>query len=78
MDEQKRKAILNRWKNSERGELLAGMPIAPERLDRLLDYLDVTLVRPHDKADLEVSSDRDRGTSRICQPRGIGKGRYRG
>jgi hypothetical protein len=43
MDKVQRKAILNRWKNAERADLLAAMPIAPEQLARLPDYLDASL-----------------------------------
>ena len=43
MDKQQRKEILNRWKHAERADLLAGMPITPEQLHRLLNYLDASL-----------------------------------
>ena len=43
MDKQHRKAALKRWKLAERAELLAGMPITPEQLHRLLDHLDAKM-----------------------------------
>lgn len=43
MDKQQRKAALKRWKDVERADLVAGMPISPEQLHRLLGYLDVNL-----------------------------------
>jgi len=43
MDKQQRKASLKQWKYAERADLLAGMPLSPEQLLRLLDYLDVNL-----------------------------------
>ena len=43
MDKQKRKAALKQWKHAEGANLLAGMPLAPEQLHRLLNYLDANL-----------------------------------
>jgi hypothetical protein len=43
MDKQQRKAALKQWKHAERGDLVAGMPLSPEQLHRLLDYLDANL-----------------------------------
>src|SRR6516225_8220645 len=43
MDKQQRKAALKQWKHAERADLVAGMPLSPEQLHRLLDYLDAHL-----------------------------------
>jgi hypothetical protein len=43
MDKQHRKAALRHWKDAERALLLAGMPLSPEQLHRLLEYLDANL-----------------------------------
>jgi hypothetical protein len=43
MDKQQRKAALKQWKHAERADLVAGMPLSPEQLHRLLDYLDANL-----------------------------------
>jgi Protein of unknown function (DUF2695) len=43
MDKQRRKALLERWKDTERAELLLTMPIKSEQLHQLLDYLDTNL-----------------------------------
>src|SRR6185369_14451153 len=43
MDKQQQKALLKQWKHVERADLLAGMPLSPEQLHRLLDYLDANL-----------------------------------
>jgi hypothetical protein len=43
MDKQNRKAALNQWKHAERADLVAGMPLSPEQLHRLLDYVDANL-----------------------------------
>lgn len=43
MDKQQRKALLKGRKFAERADLLAAMPIAPEQLHELLDYLDANL-----------------------------------
>ncbi len=43
MDKEHRKAALKQWKHAERAELVAGMPLSPEQLHRLLDYLDANL-----------------------------------
>ena len=43
MDKQRRKAALKRWKDAERAGLLAGMPLSPDELHWLVDYLDVNL-----------------------------------
>jgi len=43
MGKQQRKTALKRWKYAERADLLAGMPISPEQLHRLLDYLNANL-----------------------------------
>jgi len=43
MEKRQRKAALKQWKHAERADLLAGMPLSPEQLHRLLDYLDVNL-----------------------------------
>ena len=42
MDKQQRNA-LKQWKHAERADLVAGMPLSPEQLHRLLDYLDANL-----------------------------------
>lgn len=43
MDKQQQKAALKRWKHAERTDLLAAMPITPEKLHLLLDFLHVNL-----------------------------------
>src|SRR6187549_3347694 len=43
MDKKHRKAALEQWKHAERAEFVAGMPLSPEQLHRLLDYLDANL-----------------------------------
>jgi hypothetical protein len=43
MDKQQRKAALKQWKHAERADVIAGMPLSPEQLHRLLDYLDANL-----------------------------------
>lgn len=43
MDKQQRRAALKGWKHAERADLLAGMPLSPEQLHRLLGYLDANL-----------------------------------
>lgn len=43
MDKQQRKAALKQWKHAECADLVAGMPLSPEQLHRLLDYLDANL-----------------------------------
>jgi hypothetical protein len=43
MDKQQRKAAVKQWKHAERAELVAGMPLSPEQLHQLLDYLDANL-----------------------------------
>jgi hypothetical protein len=43
MDKRQRKAALKQWKHAERADLVAGMPLSPEQLHRLLDYLDAHL-----------------------------------
>jgi hypothetical protein len=43
MDKQHRKATLKQWKQAERAQLVAGMPLSPEHLHRLLNYLDGNL-----------------------------------
>jgi len=43
MDKQQRKAALKQWKRGERADLLSGMPLSPEQLHRLLDYLDANI-----------------------------------
>lgn len=43
MDKQHRKAALRQWKHAERAELVARMPLSPEQLHRLLEYLDANL-----------------------------------
>jgi len=43
MDKHEPKAAVKRWKHVERTALLAGMPIAPEKLHQLLDHLDANL-----------------------------------
>ena len=43
MDKQQRKATLKQWKHAGRADLLAGMPLSPRQLHRLLDYLDANL-----------------------------------
>lgn len=43
MDKHQRKAALKQWKHAERAELVARMPLSPEQLHRLLDYLDANL-----------------------------------
>jgi hypothetical protein len=43
MDKQQRKAALKQWKHAERADLVAGMPLSPEQLHRLLGYLDANL-----------------------------------
>ena len=43
MDQQDRTAARRRWQHAERNERLAGMPIRPELLHRLLEYLDANL-----------------------------------
>src|ERR1700751_2477628 len=43
MDKKQRKAAIKQWKRAGRADLLAGMPLSPEQLHRLLDYLDANL-----------------------------------
>jgi hypothetical protein len=43
MDKQQRKAARKQWKDAERADLVTGMPLSPEHLHRLLDYLDANL-----------------------------------
>lgn len=43
MDKKQRKAALKQWKHAERADLVTGMPLSPEQLHRLLDYLDANL-----------------------------------
>src|SRR5947209_8681117 len=43
MDKHQRKTAVKRWKHAERADLLLGMPLTPEQLNRLLDYLDANL-----------------------------------
>jgi hypothetical protein len=43
MDKQSRRAAIKQWKLAERGDLVAGMPLSPEQLHRLLDFLDANL-----------------------------------
>src|SRR5262245_48242516 len=43
MDKQQRKAAVKQWKHAERADLIAEMPLSPEQLHRLLDYLDANL-----------------------------------
>src|SRR5262245_44175166 len=43
MNKEQRKAALKRWKHAERADLLARMPLSPEQLHRLLDYLRANL-----------------------------------
>jgi hypothetical protein len=40
MDKRQRKVVLKQWKHAERADLVAGMPLSPEQLHRLLGYLD--------------------------------------
>ncbi len=43
MNKRERKAAVKKWRVVERAELVAGMPLAPEQLHRLLNYLDANL-----------------------------------
>ncbi|HEV3145753.1 MAG TPA: DUF2695 domain-containing protein [Gemmataceae bacterium] len=43
MDKQQRKAARKQWKHAERADLLAAMPLSPQQLHRLLDYLGANL-----------------------------------
>lgn len=43
MDKQQRKTAIKGWKHAELTSLIEGMPLAPEQLRRLLDYLGASL-----------------------------------
>lgn len=43
MDKRQRKSALRQWKQVGRADLLAGMPLLPEQLHRLLDYVETNL-----------------------------------
>ena len=43
MDKQQRRTAHKQWKHAERADMVAGMPLSPEQLHRLLDYLGANL-----------------------------------
>jgi hypothetical protein len=43
MDKSQRKNALKRWKQADHTQAIAAMPLSPEQLRRLLDYLDASL-----------------------------------
>lgn len=43
MDKQQKKAALKHWKHAERADQIAGMPLSPEKLHKLLEFLDANL-----------------------------------
>ena len=43
LSKEERKARIQQWQSAERAELVASMPLLPEQLNSLLDYLDANL-----------------------------------